>query len=230
MRALYGKRETSWRTLCGKPLSTSLTYATPFGSQPLTDEKNTLGERGQSFLSLPLTYCETNMKSHAQNRVSSSSNSKQKLPNSIRILGKQGMQFPYCMMSQILFVWQPELEAILSSVGLCCFIALFGVLLAQKCSFWVLTFWHVSYIFFSCLCLVFYFLTVFAVQKFLIFMLPHVPIFFFMVYGFFFCHARSFHSRLCDYSCILSCNALVALFFAFRVSGIYLGGWWHFFP
>lgn len=126
------------------------------------------------------------MKSHAQNRVSSSSNSKQKLPNSIRILGKQGMQFPYCMMSQILFVWQPELEAILSSVGLCCFIALFGVLLAQKCSFWVLTFWHVSYIFFSCLCLVFYFLTVFAVQKFLIFMLPHVPIFFFMVYGFFF--------------------------------------------
>lgn len=126
------------------------------------------------------------MKSHAQNRVSSSSNSKQKLPNSIRMLGKQGMQFPYCMMSQILFVWQPELEAILSSVGLCCFIALFGVLLAQKCSFWVLTFWHVSYIFFSCLCLVFYFLTVFAVQKFLIFMLPHVPIFFFMVYGFFF--------------------------------------------
>lgn len=190
-----------------------------------------LSEReASSFLCRPLTYCETNMKSHAQNRGSSSSNSKQKLPNSIRILGKQGMQFPYCMYvpnTVCLTTW--AWSQFIICEGSCCFIVLFGVLLAQKCSFWVLTFWHVSYIFFLACVLFFIFLTVFAVQKFLIFMLPHVPFFFFMVYGFFFCHARSFHSRLCDYSCILSCNALVALFFAFRVSGIYLGGMMAFF-
>lgn len=42
---------------------------------------------------------------------------------------------------------------------------------------------HFFFLLVSCFCI---FLTVFAVQKFLIFMLPHVPIFFFMVYGFFF--------------------------------------------
>ena len=64
---------------------------------------------------------------------------------------------------------------------------------------------------------------VFVIQKFLIFILSHVSICFFIVYSI--CvMLRSFHPKIYKYSPMLSSSTFTVLFFTFKASGIYCGG------
>jgi hypothetical protein len=97
------------------------------------------------------------------------------------------MHFPYHVyVSNIVLSDTPSLKPLSPRRRLMLFHCIVWHLISTKMFIWRLTFCHVPYIFFPACVLFFIFLTVFAAQTVLIFMLPHVPIFFFMVYGFFF--------------------------------------------
>lgn len=79
--------------------------------------------------------------------------------------------------------------------------------------------------YFSYLCFIFFTLfMVFVVQKFLIFMLSHVPIFFFSLFIAFVPCLEVSIQRLYKYSSMLSSSTFMSYFFTFKASGIYLRG------